>query len=95
MHHGTHEAALDLRLVPGLGAQIVLSIDNELRRARFRNRRGRQQTIDQRHHRGVLLKGTALIRALSYYVGLTLPRAAPSGISPNCFALRKASSPTD
>ena len=35
MHHGTHEAALDLRLVPGLGADIVLSIDNELRRARF------------------------------------------------------------
>ena len=35
MHHGTHEAALDLRLVPGLGADIVLSIDNESRRARF------------------------------------------------------------
>ena len=35
MHHGTHEATLDLRLVPGLGAEIVLSIDNELRRARF------------------------------------------------------------
>ena len=35
MHHGTHEAALDLRLVPELGAEIVLSIDNELRRARF------------------------------------------------------------
>ena len=35
MHYGTHEAALDLRLVPGLGAEIVLSIDNELRRARF------------------------------------------------------------
>lgn len=31
----THKAALDLRLVPGLGAEIVLSIDNELRRARF------------------------------------------------------------
>ena len=35
MHHGTHEAALDLRLVAGFGAEIVLSIDNELRRARF------------------------------------------------------------
>ena len=35
MRHGTHEAALDLRLVPGLGAEIVLSIDHELRRARF------------------------------------------------------------
>ena len=35
MHHGNHEAALDVRLVPGLGAEIVLSIDNELRRARF------------------------------------------------------------
>jgi hypothetical protein len=27
--------ASPLRLVPGLGAEIVLSIDNELRRARF------------------------------------------------------------
>jgi hypothetical protein len=35
MQHGAHEAALDLRLVPGLGAEIVLSIDNEFRRARF------------------------------------------------------------
>ena len=35
VRHGTHEAALDLRLVSGLGAEIVLSIDNELRRARF------------------------------------------------------------
>lgn len=35
MRHGSHEAALDLRLVEGLGAEIVLSIDSELRRARF------------------------------------------------------------
>jgi hypothetical protein len=32
--------------------------------------------------------------ALSYNVGLTLLRAAPSGISANCLAFRKAYSPT-
>ena len=38
MHHGTHKAALEMRLIEGLGAEIVLSIDNELRRARFYRR---------------------------------------------------------
>ena len=43
MRHGSHEAALDMRLIEGLGAEIVLSIDNELRRARFY---GRTQVLD-------------------------------------------------
>jgi hypothetical protein len=29
-----HEAAIDLRAVPGVGAEIVLTVDSELRRTR-------------------------------------------------------------
>jgi hypothetical protein len=29
-----HEAAIDLRAVPGIGAEIVLTVDGELRRTR-------------------------------------------------------------
>ena len=29
-----HEAAIDLRAVPGIGAELVLSVDGELRRTR-------------------------------------------------------------
>ena len=30
-----HEAAVDLRAVPGIGAELVLSVDGELRRTRL------------------------------------------------------------
>ena len=30
-----HEAAIDLRAVPGIGAEIVLTVDGELRRTRL------------------------------------------------------------
>lgn len=30
-----HEAAIDLRAVPGVGAEIVLTVDGELRRTRL------------------------------------------------------------
>jgi hypothetical protein len=30
-----HEAAIDLRAVPGIGAELVLTVDGELRKARL------------------------------------------------------------
>jgi hypothetical protein len=35
LRKGAHEAAIDLRAVPGVGAEIVLSVDGELRRTRL------------------------------------------------------------
>ena len=32
---GEHEAAIDLKAVPGIGAEIVLSVDGEWRRTRL------------------------------------------------------------
>ena len=32
---GEHEAAIDLRAVPGIGAEIVLTVDSELPRTRL------------------------------------------------------------
>jgi hypothetical protein len=38
---GAHEAAMDMRAVPGVGAEIVLSVDGELRRTRLLSRTSR------------------------------------------------------
>jgi hypothetical protein len=35
LRKGTREATIDLRAVPGVGAEIMLSIDGELRRTRL------------------------------------------------------------
>ena len=35
LRKGGHEAAIDLRAVPGIGAEIVLTVDGELRRSRL------------------------------------------------------------
>jgi hypothetical protein len=35
LRKGAHEAAIDLRAVPGVGAEIVLTVDGELRRTRL------------------------------------------------------------
>jgi hypothetical protein len=35
LRHGEREATLDLRAVPGVGAEIVLSVDGELRKSRL------------------------------------------------------------
>jgi hypothetical protein len=35
LRKGEHEAAVDLRAVPGVGAEIVLRVDGELRRTRL------------------------------------------------------------
>ena len=35
LHKSGHEAAIDLRAVPGVGAEIVLTVDGELRRTRL------------------------------------------------------------
>ena len=35
LRQGTSEAAIDLRAVPGIGAEIVLTLDGELRRSRL------------------------------------------------------------
>lgn len=35
LHKGEHEAPIDLRAVPGDGAEIVLTVDGELRRTRL------------------------------------------------------------
>jgi len=35
LRKGEHEAAIDLRAVPGVGAEIVLTVDGELRRTRL------------------------------------------------------------
>jgi hypothetical protein len=35
LRKGEHEAAIDLNAVPGVGAEIVLSVDGEWRRARL------------------------------------------------------------
>ena len=38
LRNGSREAAIDLREVPGVGAEIVLSVDGELRRSRLYRR---------------------------------------------------------
>jgi hypothetical protein len=35
LHKGEHAAAIDLKAVPGIGAEIVLSVDGEMRRTRL------------------------------------------------------------
>lgn len=35
LRKGGHEAAIDLRAVPGIGAELVLTVDGELRRTRL------------------------------------------------------------
>ena len=35
LRKGEHEAAIDLKAVPGVGAEIVLSVDGEWRRTRL------------------------------------------------------------
>ena len=35
LRKGEHEAAIDLRAVPGVGAEIVLTVDGEWRRTRL------------------------------------------------------------
>src|SRR5215213_6449935 len=35
LRKGEHEAAIDLKAVPGIGAEIVLTVDGELRKARL------------------------------------------------------------
>jgi hypothetical protein len=35
LRKGEHEAAIDLRAVPGVGAEIVLTVNGELRRTRL------------------------------------------------------------
>jgi hypothetical protein len=38
LRHGQHRADLDLRLIDGYGAEIVLSVNGELRRGRLYHR---------------------------------------------------------
>jgi hypothetical protein len=35
LHRGEHAAAIDLKAVPGIGAEIVLTVDGELRKTRL------------------------------------------------------------
>jgi hypothetical protein len=35
LHKGEHAAAIDLKAVPGIGAEIVLTVDGELRKTRL------------------------------------------------------------
>jgi hypothetical protein len=35
LRKGEHEAAIDLKAVPGLGAEIVLTVDGEMRKTRL------------------------------------------------------------
>ena len=35
LRKGEHEAAIDLKAVPGIGAEIVLTVDGELRKTRL------------------------------------------------------------
>jgi hypothetical protein len=35
LHKGEHAAAMDLKAVPGIGAEIVLTVDRERRKARL------------------------------------------------------------
>jgi hypothetical protein len=35
LRKGEHEAAIDLKAVPGIGAEIVLTVDGEWRRSRL------------------------------------------------------------
>ena len=35
LHKGGHAAAIDLKAVPGVGAEIVLTVDGELRKTRL------------------------------------------------------------
>jgi hypothetical protein len=35
LHKGEHAAAIDLQSVPGIGAEIVLTVDGELRKTRL------------------------------------------------------------
>jgi hypothetical protein len=40
-----HEAAIDLRAVPGVGAEIVLTVDGELRRTRLYRAHEQAETL--------------------------------------------------
>ena len=35
LHKGEHAATIDLKAVPGIGAEIVLTVDGEMRKARL------------------------------------------------------------
>jgi hypothetical protein len=35
LRNGDHEAAIDVKAVPGIGAEIVLTVDGELRKTRL------------------------------------------------------------
>jgi hypothetical protein len=35
LHKGEHAAAIDLKVVPGIGAEIVLTVNGELRKTRL------------------------------------------------------------
>jgi hypothetical protein len=54
LRKGEHEAAIDLKAVPGIGAEIVLTVDGEMRKTRlFRS-----------HEQAELVGATADTRAM-------------------------------
>ena len=46
LHKGTHEAALDLRTVPAIGHELILSVDGEWRRMRVFRRQQPLELVD-------------------------------------------------
>jgi len=62
LHKGAHAAAIDLKAVPGIGAEIVPPVDGQLRKTRFvpLTRAGRTGRRDCRHADDVRGEGVDL-----------------------------------
>ena len=65
LRKGTSEAAIDLRAVPGIGAEIVLTVDGELRRTPVLpgTRTGGTVRRDRGHAGGVRGEGVGVMKS--------------------------------
>ena len=65
LRKGTSEATIDLRAVSGVGAEIVLMVDGELRRTRLvpGTRTGGTVRRDRRHAGGIRGEGVGVMAA--------------------------------
>ena len=60
LHKGEHAAAIDVKAVPGIGAEIVLTVDGELRKTRlFRSHEHRPRVRDCGDEFGLLRAETS------------------------------------
>jgi hypothetical protein len=58
LHNGDHAAAIDVKAEPGIGAEVVLTSNSELRKTRLFRSTSRRNWSAQSRTRGPCLSGT-------------------------------------